>query len=448
MVDAPGSRVVRPRWSMTPTDRARDFLRASRMFHADIDAGRCVDEFREEMEAGLSGRRSSLRMIPTFIEADREIPVREPVIAMDAGGTNLRVALVDFDDEGEPHITAFERYRMPGLDGEIPAAEFFDTLAKHIRRVASRSSRVGLSFSYPAEILPSRDGRILGLSKELRVAGVKGQMVGERLNASLRASGAKADLKFVVLNDTVGALLAGRAAHGARRYSRYVGFVLGTGLNCAYVESNDRMKKRADLPAGGRQIINVESGAYGRVPRGDIDLALDANSAEPGNYQLEKTISGAYLGALCLQAFQAAAERGLFSDGARDCLRSWPRLDTPELEPFLGGENGAALHTALSRSGTPADLETASALVDLLLERAAKLCAVNMAAALLQSVCTGPADAPACITVDGSTFYRLRGYRGRITAWVDKILGGKLHYEVTSVENAALIGAAVGGITN
>jgi hexokinase len=418
------------------------------MFHGDIDARRCVVEFREEMEAGLSGRPSSLKMIPTFIEADREIPVGEPVIAMDAGGTNLRVALVDFDAEGEPRITAFERHRMPGLDGEIPADEFFDTLAGHMRKVAARAGRVGLSFSYPAEILPTRDGRILGLSKELRVAGVVGQLVGGRLDASLRAAGLRGDHRFVVLNDTVGALLAGRAASGTRRYSRYVGFVLGTGLNCAYVEANDRVRKRGDLPAGGRQIINVESGAYGRVPRGAIDLALDATSAEPGNYQLEKTISGAYLGALCLQAFQAAAEEGLFSDGARDCLRSWPRLDTPELEPFLGGEGGAALHTAMTRAGTAADLEIAGALVDLLLERAAKLVAVNMAAAVLQSVCTGPADAPVCITVDGSTFYRLRSYRKRITAWLDRILVDQGRYEITSVENAALIGAAVGGITN
>ncbi len=418
------------------------------MFHGDIDALRCTEEFREEMDAGLRGHPSSLRMIPTFIEVDGEIPQGQPVIAMDAGGTNLRVALVEFDAEGEPHISAFERHRMPGLDGEISAEAFFEVLARHIRKVASRSGRVGLSFSYPAEILPTRDGRILGLSKELRVADVVGQLVGERLNAALRASGSRGDLRFVVLNDTVGALLAGRAAHGARRYSRYVGFVLGTGLNCAYVEGNDRVQKRSDLPAGGRQIINVESGAYGRAPRGAVDLALDAASAEPGHYLLEKTISGAYLGALSLRTFQAAADEGLFTDGARECLRSWPRLETPELEPFLGGDASAPLYTALRRSGTPADLAQASALVDLLLERAAKLCAVNMSAALLQSVCTGPAEAPACITVDGSTFYRLRGYRQRITAWVDRILGDRLQYEVTSVESAALIGAAVGGITN
>jgi hexokinase len=417
------------------------------MFHAEIDATRCTHEFIEEMEAGLAGRPSSLRMIPTFIEADREIPVGEPVIAMDAGGTNLRIALVEFDAEGAPRMSGFERFRMPGLDGEIPSDEFFDVLAGHLQKLAPRARRVGLSFSYPAEILPTKDGKILSLSKELRVSGIVGLLCGERINAALRKKGVAHDLRFVVVNDTVGALLAGRAAHGSHRYSRYVGFVLGTGLNCAYVESNEQVKKRKDLPAGG-QIINVESGNHARIPRGKIDLALDAASAEPGSYALEKAVSGAYLGALALRTLQAAAEDGLFTAGAAECLRAWPRLETPELEPFLGGAGGTGLHAALCRAGTADDLAVACALTEHLLERAAKFAAVNMSAALLRSVRTGPADAPAAITVDGSTFYRLKSYRERITGWVDRILAGRLPWEVVTVDNAALIGAAVGGITN
>ena len=243
---------------------------------------------------------------------------------MDAGGTNLRIALVEFDAEGEPAHLGLPKHRMPGLDGEIPAERFFEVLAGHVRKVAHRrAGRVGLSFSYPAEILPSRDGRILGLSKELRVADVVGQLVGERLRAALQASGARGDLKFVVLNDTVGALLAGRAAHGERRYSRYVGFVLGTGLNCAYVEVNGTSRSAAtSRRAGGRSSTSSRAPTRG-VAAGSVDLALDADSDEPGHYLLEKTISGAYLGALCLRTFQAAADGGLLSPGGAACV---PRL--------------------------------------------------------------------------------------------------------------------------
>jgi hexokinase len=433
---------------MTPPDRAAGFLRANGMFHGDLDAPRCTQEFISEMSAGLAGRPSSLRMIPTFIEADVAIPAGQPVIAMDAGGTNLRVALIEFDAEGEPVLSAFEQHRMPGLNGEIPSDAFFEVLAGHVKKLAARASRCGLSFSYPAEILPSRDGKILSLSKELRVAGIVGELVGERLNCALRAAGVKKDLRFVVVNDTVGALLAGRAAHGSHRYCRYVGFVLGTGLNCAYVEANHHVGKRRDLPGDGRQIINVESGAYARVPRGAVDVAFDAQSAEPGCYHLEKAVSGAYLGPLALKTLQAAAAEGLFANGARECIEAWPRLETPELEPFLGGAGGTGLHAALCRLGNADDVASAADVVDHLLERAAKLAAVNMSAALLRSVPTGPADAPACITVDGSTFWRLRGYHERISAWVDRILAGRMRYEIISVESAALVGAAVGGITN
>jgi len=433
---------------MDPTDRAQGFLRANGMFHGDVDAPRCVEDFMEEMDAGLSGRKSSLAMIPTFIEVEREIPAGEPVIAMDAGGTNLRIALVDFDAAGVPRLTAFERCRMPGLDGEIPAEAFFEVLAGHLGRLASRSARVGLSFSYPAEILPTRDGRILSLTKELRVSGIRGALVGERINAALRSAGLAGDLRFVVLNDTVGALLAGRAASGRGRYSRYAGFVLGTGVNCGYVEANERIAKRRDLPAGGRQIINVESGGYSRMPRGTVDRALDATSAEPGNYSFEKAISGAYLGPLCLKAFQAAAEDGLFSPSAHRFLSECQRLETPDLDPFLGGAGKGGLYAKISRRGTGDDLALAQSLAGHILERGAKYTAVNMAAALLRSVPTGPAEAPACITVDGSTFYRLPTYRERIGRWVDEILAGRLRWEVGTVDNAALVGAAVGGITN
>lgn len=432
---------------MDPTERARSFLRATRMFHGDLDAQASVQGFLEEMEAGLQGRKSSLHMIPTFIEVDESIPAGQPVIAMDAGGTNLRTALVEFDAEGEPRISEFQKHRMPGLDGEIPAERFFEVLAGHLRPLTSRAGRVGMSFSYPAEILPSRDGRILSLSKELQVAGVEGALVGERLRGALRAAGARADVRFVVLNDTVGALLAGRAAHAGARFSRFVGQVLGTGLNSAYVESNGKIPKRSDLPGGGRQIINIEAGGYTGVDVGEVDRALDADSKEPGTFLLEKAVSGAYLGALCLRTLQAAAEGGLFSAGGAACLRAWPRLETPDLDPFLGRAS-KGLHAELGRQGSGDDAAVAAKLVDQIVERAAKLAAVSMAAALLKSVPAGPADGPACLTVDGSTFYLLPTFRERITGWIDRILAGRLAYQVVSVDNAALIGAAVGGITN
>ena len=79
---------------MDPTDRATGFLRSCGMFHGEIDAARCTREFIEEMEAGLAGRASSLRMIPTFIEADGEIPMREDEV-FGAGIVHVLQALLE-----------------------------------------------------------------------------------------------------------------------------------------------------------------------------------------------------------------------------------------------------------------------------------------------------------------------------------------------------------------
>jgi hexokinase len=222
--------------------------------------------------------------------------------------------------------------------------------------------------------------------------------------------------------------------------------VLGTGLNCAYVEDNARIAKLPGLPAG-RQVINVEAGNWAGAPRGAIDRALDAASAEPGTYFLEKAVSGAYLGPLCLRSLRAAAEDGLFTEGARACLGEWPRLGTPQLDPFLSGRPAAEGPWAeLSRRGTGDDLALASELVSSLIERSAQLAAVVMGAAALRT--QGPAGPAVRVTADGSTFHKLPTFRRRITGWLEKIVAGRCAPEVGKVEHAALVGAAVGGITN
>jgi len=430
---------------VTQIDRAAGFLRGCGMYHGDVDALACTRRFLDDMDAGLAGRPSSLRMIPTFVEVEAGIPLHRPVLAVDAGGTNLRVALVEFDAAG-PRLSGFERHRMPGLDGEISAPAFFEALAGRVRPVAAGADRMGLSFSYPAEILPSRDGRILGLSKELRVAGIAGQLVGAQLCQALRGAGVASDLHFVVLNDTVGALLAGRAARAGQPAARQVGYVLGTGLNCAYVEDNGRIGKLSGLAAG-RQVVNVEAGNWSGAPRGLVDRALDAQSAEPGTYLLEKAVSGAYLGALCLRTLRAACDDGLFTPDASACLRDWPRLGTPQLDPFLSTRPKAeGLAAELSRRGTGEDLALATALASAVVERAAQLAAVVLAAAALRG--QGPEGPTVRATVDGSTFYKLPTFRQRITSWVERILAGRCALEVVSVDHAALVGAAVGGLTN
>jgi hexokinase len=133
----------------------------------DLDAD--CQAFIAEMQAGLTEQPGTLKMLCTYISADREIPVNEPVIVMDAGGTNFRVALVTFDESHKPVIEDFNVYPMLGTQGEISSEDFYASIVRYLEPIINRSNRIGFCFSFPTVITPDRDGLLLGFNKEVKV---------------------------------------------------------------------------------------------------------------------------------------------------------------------------------------------------------------------------------------------------------------------------------------
>ena len=79
-------------------------LREGRVHYEDYDVAVLTGVILKDMARGLKGEGGSLAMIPSYVGPVERIPVDEPVIVIDAGGTNLRSALVRFDGTGEPHV--------------------------------------------------------------------------------------------------------------------------------------------------------------------------------------------------------------------------------------------------------------------------------------------------------------------------------------------------------
>jgi hexokinase len=101
-----------------------------------------VADLLAEMEAGLAGRRSSLAMIPTWLAPVDRIGSGEAVLAIDAGGTNFRAALVSFGPEG-PAVEGYRTASMPGVSEAIGREAFFDELAAHVADLAGRARSSG-----------------------------------------------------------------------------------------------------------------------------------------------------------------------------------------------------------------------------------------------------------------------------------------------------------------
>ena len=432
-------------------EKVAAFLSSHGMYHDDISADQVCEMFLGQMKAGLAGADSSLAMIPTYIETDRELPANEPVIVMDAGGNNFRSAVVSFDEHGKPEIKKLRKKAMPGIGKEISREEFFDTLTDYIKDIVEASSEIGFCFSYPCEALPNKDCKLIRFVKEINLSEILGQRIGENLNASLARSGFTGQKHVVILNDTVTALLAGMASFEHRQYDGYIGFILGTGANICYVEKNSSITKVKNLDPDKNQIINVESGGFGKAPRGRIDQQFDASTNNPGVHTFEKMISGAYLGPLCLEVINKAAEEELFSSATTEKLKGIKKLDTKQLSDYLA-EPPAPFHPlgeALLDAGNY-DKAMTEALVKAIVERAAKLTAITLAAAVLKSGKGKNADKPVCIVAEGTTFYKLPGLREKADEYLQEFLVGQKgrYYEIVYVENATLIGAAIAGLTN
>ena len=402
-------------------DKQIDFwLMEQRLSAGAYEGAEMLESFQVEMEAGLAGASSSLAMLPTYLSPLTE-GVEGTVAFVDAGGTNIRTGLAVVDAKGQVTLEQVVKRAMPGRGKEVSAEDFYKAICAGLLPVAERFDRIGFCFSYPAEILSNRDGRLLRWTKEIQIPEMVGSCVGAELVAALEKGGAGRK-SVTVLNDTTATLLAGCSAGRAFGAEQFVGFILGTGTNCACLH--------------GGQIINMESGNFGAWPCSKVDDRLDALQTNRGQYRFEKAVSGAYLGPLTLVAMQQAAQEGLFSAAGASTIERWHELDTITLSMRLAGENVPA------RELSERDERIMLRIFEGLIDRAALFSAVNIAAAIVLDQTDGLA--PVCVNVDGSTYYRTPRLAEKTVVYLRSLLVPyDCSFEITQVVDAPAVGAVM-----
>lgn len=120
---------------MLYSEKVRVFLTRHNMEPERIDLAETTAAFLGEMELGLRGRESSLKMLPTYLTADGVLPMDEPAAVIDAGGTNFRTALVSFTEAG-PVIDSLNVCAMPGTDGAVTWEDFISFAADRLSPAA------------------------------------------------------------------------------------------------------------------------------------------------------------------------------------------------------------------------------------------------------------------------------------------------------------------------
>ncbi len=413
---------------------AKEFIKNHNMEYTSVDLNREMDAYLDEMKRGLCGGGGSLLMIPSFVVLNGNVEREKPVICVDAGGTNLRIAVAGFRADGSFYTDGVSRYVMPGVEKELDAQEFFDVLAGLIRPFTEFTKDIAISFAYRTNILPDIDGEIVEITKEVKVRGASGKLLGKELCASLERQGVPG-CRAIVLNDSVATALAGMAENLDEGYGTFTGTILGTGSNSCYLEDIRNIVKICD-EGEGLMVINTEAGSYDKIPRSDIDIAFDNSLQNPGIGASEKMMSGGYLGALCLFTLCTAKEEGLFANASLP-----ERLSTAEVNDFLA--NGAGiLAQCFSKK---ADAEAAHEILLNIILRAGRLLALQMAA---MAVKAHKENNRVCMVIEGTTYEKMYGLKKEaLTTLLPYLSSMGIAADVISVDMAVLKGCAIAGLS-
>ena len=258
--------------------------RISSVFNSQLDKG---------LEGGLAS--SSLLMENTFIPELLNGTEEGRFLALDLGGTNFRVILLELA-KGKITNEIIDYYSVEENIRLGPGQELFRFLAECIKDFlkkrgleAEEKMPLGFTFSFPMLQSALDVGRLVNWTKSFNCHGVIGEDVVSMLNVALESVGVKNVLVVAILNDTTGTLVAG--AHDSTDCA--IGLILGTGTNASYIEKAGRVKRWGDCSGktdGVEEvIIDPETGAFGDngcldFIKTEWDKQLDEASLLPGEF--------------------------------------------------------------------------------------------------------------------------------------------------------------------
>ncbi|KAJ8589890.1 hexokinase [Rhizopogon salebrosus TDB-379] len=314
--------------------------------------------FLSEISDGLSNYGRAMAMIPTFVKGVPDGSETGTFLALDLGGTNLRVCEVTL--QGDKNFSLRQqKYKVSETLKTGEVTTLFDYLADSVDAFLTESSPsadpsslnggdsympsgevdtpylpLAMTFSFPVEQTALDSGVLLTWTKGFAAKNAIGKDVVKLLQDAFDRK--HIHVKCVALvNDTVGALLSRAYTSGGC----ILGAIFGTGTNGAYVEEVSKITKLGDsraAAAGGEMIVNTEWGAFNNsrsaLPTTPYDNKLDRESINPRFQAFEKFISGMYLGEIArnviLSLIDAAPKPILFGGRSSALLNKQWGLDT------------------------------------------------------------------------------------------------------------------------
>lgn len=435
-----------------------------------------VDQFRKEFEDGLANYGKDVAMVPSFVTGVPDGTEEGTFLALDLGGTNLRVCEVRLFGEHKFEMKQ-QKYKVSDDLKEGQARVLFDYIADSVDAFltdigsdisSNEPMHLGFTFSFPVEQTAINAGKLLTWTKGFNAKNAIGhdvmallQDAFDRKHIHVRCS--------ALVNDTVGTLLSRSYQSGPA----LIGAIFGTGTNGAYIDKTRTVKKFGDEKiaqaekggehAGKFMVVNTEWGAFdnGRtcLPISIFDNKLDRESINPRKQAFEKMVSGMYLGEITRNMLLHLIDSSvLFSGYASKLLNTHYGFDTAFVSKVeaAGPNDDDAVRKAIiedlemdQKYVNDSDVEIVRWAVKQVADRACALAATAIAALVLHTgndkVPEGEEDKGVDVGVDGSVAEFLPSFEPRVRKTLETILGedGAKRIKIGLAKDGSGVGAAL-----
>ncbi|GAA5962917.1 hypothetical protein JCM8115_007040 [Rhodotorula mucilaginosa] len=428
-----------------------------------------VDSFIEVLERGLEKPGQEVPMLPTYVFGWPTGNEKGSYLAVDLGGTNLRVCHVELEGEGRFEVTQ-TKFRLTEEQKQADAQGLFDFCAECLDNFVKDTFGdedgkveleepipMGFTFSYPCEQERIDHGVLIRWTKGFGAPGAEGKDCAAMFKQGLEKF--KTPVEMVALiNDTTGTLIASSYVDQATR----AGIIFGTGCNAAYMEkvANIPKIKHLNLPEDAEMAINCEWGAFDsttheHLPRTSYDVHIDETSNKPGEQAFEKMIAGLYLGEIFRLIMCEMIDEGILFLGQETYKVEKPFVfDTAFLSLIESDPTDELLTVTglfthfFSLDTTIAERQFMRRLATLIGTRAARLSACGIAAivskqGLLDEI-SDPKTQTIGIATDGSLYNKYPKFPQRLEEGLVDIFGEKGRAIKTyHAEDGSGVGAAV-----
>ncbi|KAI9352039.1 hypothetical protein BDR26DRAFT_850252 [Obelidium mucronatum] len=415
-------------------------LRLQHMFELTGDKlSQISKQMMAEMKKGLASDDGTMKMIPTHVVRRPKGNETGSYLALDLGGTNFRVCEVTLDGHGKTRSRQSKHTVTDDLKTGTGEA-LFDFFAENVKQfllndgqneitekeLEAKEYKLGFTFSFAVNQVSINEGYLMVWNKGFSASDCIEKNVVTLLQDAFKRK--RLNVKVTALvNDTTGTLVS----HAYTAPDTYVGVILGTGTNAAYVEKIENITKFKSAGHAKDMIINTEWGAFDDemvvIPRTKYDHKVDRGTAHYKTWTFEKLISGMYLGEIVRYVLADLVKTGeIFSAGGSKTLGVQYAFETAYMSRIERDHSLdlSDVRTVLEDlmhipSTTLADRRLVRAICEMVGKRAARLSAAGIAA-----IVTKMNKLDGCtVGIDGSLFELYPHFSNRMRDALHEILG-------------------------